>query len=754
MRTNDVHYLSSNDSSWTPPAVITLDTETRVIQTYPEVQALRCWHVRADYRLGTRRLAGEHVEGGGTTAADLVRRIDKWARRWSEVWIYAHNLNFDLAVTKLPLLLAGRGWTTTDMAVDGASPWMILECDTTKLVITDSHSIWPTNLQEIGNALDIVKPPLPEGDDDQAWMGRCAADTLILHTALLTVMDWHDTNQLGRWALTGAATGWNTMRHLQSAKTSRKARTARERLGLPGVDPAAQPIVIDPDPAGLTHDRKAVYGGRRQTWRHGVLPSGVYHEVDFERAYQTVMANMALPRKRGRWFTSLPLDSRLIDDPVHHFGIIAECEIETDSPRWPCRIAVAPAALAPGAEREQTGIPQTATSRIFYPIGRFTTVLAGPDIAEARRLGCLRSVGPGQVHQLGRAIAPWAQWSLLAQDDPNTPAVVRMALKHHGRAVAGKWAQRQWTKTTIGLSTTYGWSYQDAYVHDTGARGAIIDMAGTKFLSTPDHDGDNAYPAILAWIESYTRVALGRAIDLLGAAAVVQCDTDGMITDTAMVLRHLGMGEAGIQQGSEADTGLNAALASVLSQTVPLRLRAKTRYRNLEIIGPQHITLDGKKRWSGVPGTAERQADGSFTAWTWPKLAWQMAHGDTRGYTRVIQTYRLASSYAPGWLLDNGTVAAPEARSAPGGGSQLVPWNETRYAASGARLAPGQPAVLAQLNEDDNGRLRTLGHHKRRTTPSDHHSRCRHCHRHTPHSHGHYLLYPPRHDQPATHHAG
>src|SRR6267142_1101474 len=304
------HYLSSNDSTWTPPAVISLDTETRVIQEYPEVQQLRCWHVRADYRPGVRRLTGEHVEGGGTTSDDLAKRIAKWASKWAETWLYCHNLNFDLAVTKLPLLLANHGWVITDMAVDGASPWLILHRDNRKLVIADSHAIWPMKLAELATATGIVKPPLPTGDSPDDWMTRCAADTAILQAALLQTMAWHDEQQLGRWAITGAAIGWNTMRHLQSARTSKRARRARENLGLPGVDSAAQPIVIDPDPDGLTHDRKAVYGGRRQTWRHGHLPPGHYSEVDFERAYQTVMAHLVLPRSRGRWFESLPLDSR------------------------------------------------------------------------------------------------------------------------------------------------------------------------------------------------------------------------------------------------------------------------------------------------------------------------------------------------------------------------------------------------------------------------------------------------------------
>lgn len=692
-----VHYLSSNDSTWTPNAVVTFDTETRVIQEYPEVQELRCWHVRADYRAGRARLSGEHAEGGGATAADLAERLSKWAGRWAETWVYAHNLNFDLAVTRMPVLMGALGWVTTDMALDGARPWIVLQNKTRKIVIADSYAIWPMKLEELGDALGINKPPLPETDDITAWTQRCAADTLILHTALLQTMDWHDTNQLGRWAITGASTGWNTMRHLQAAKTSKRARTARTSIGLPAIDPAAQPVVINPDPDGRANDRLAIYGGRRETWRWGKLQPGTYHELDFERAYQTIMANCPLPRKRGRWFDSLPLDSRLIDDPAQQWGIIAECEIETDNPRWPCKVQANdddPPPPMPEGSLEPAGDGKT---RVLYPVGRFRTVLAGPDIAEARRLGCLRSVGRGQVHQLGLAARPWATWSLTVQDDPATPAVIRLALKHQGRAVAGKWAGRTWTKTIIGAATSYGWSYEDVFIQATQTRGAIIDLAGTKFLSVPGADSDNAYPAVLAYIESYTRVALGRAIDQLGAQVIIQCDTDGMIVDTTAMTSVDNQQETAVGTGITHHGGLRSAIAETVTLTAPLRLRAKTAYRTIEIIGPQHLTLDGQRRWSGIPGSAGRQPDGSYAAWTWPKLAWQMGNGDHRGYTRVIQTYRLAASYAPGWLLDDGTVAAPETRVTGAGRTVLQPWDQTRYAARGAQLAPGQPAILARL---------------------------------------------------------
>ena len=713
-----IHYLRSNDTTWTPGSVISLDTETRVVQEYPEVQALRCWHARATYRRGARRLPGEDVAGGGTTAADLTARVSRWADRYDETWLYTHNLNFDLAVTRLPVLLASDGWEVTDAAVDGNAPWMKLARAGHRLVIADSCAIWPMRLEDVAQAVDVVKPAIPEGDDPGAWMARCAADTLILHTALLELLAWHDVNQLGRWSLTGASTGWNTMRHLQAAKTSKTARTARVALGLAPVDHAAQPIVIDPDPDAVALDRAAIYGGRRQTWRHGQLPPGRYVEMDFERAYQTVMASWPLPRRRGRRFNSLPLDSPLVDDPARQWAVIAEVELETDVPRWPCRLPLGPAAAAVTPDDGVTGMPAHSDQRVFYPVGRFRTTLAGPDIAYARQLGALRAIGPGQVHQLGYALRPWAQWSLAAQDDPGTPAVAALALKHQGRAVAGKWAQKQWTRKVIGAATTYGWGYEDAWVAGAGTRGCIVDIAGTKFLSVPDRDGDNAYPAILAFIESHVRVAADKAIHGLGADALIQWDTDGGIINAGLVDAAVTSPVRKTGRGRQRSDDVAAALGIISEITAPLRLREKTVYTRIDVIGPQHLTLDGGRRWSGVPASAEAKADGSWQAWTWPKLAWQMARGDPRGYTRVVQSYRLGCSYAPGWLLADGSVTAVEARAGPGGHNQVVPWPETRYAAAGRRLAANQPAALAGFTRGGTNGTQTTEGSARRCPPA------------------------------------
>src|SRR5215831_8519487 len=98
-----VHYLRPNHGEWTPPCVIILDTETRNIGEDRDVQAMRLWCAcRVDRKGGSTDYASR-VDTRGYTADELADAIDLWFVGRSTIWLYAHNLAFDLSTTRLPL---------------------------------------------------------------------------------------------------------------------------------------------------------------------------------------------------------------------------------------------------------------------------------------------------------------------------------------------------------------------------------------------------------------------------------------------------------------------------------------------------------------------------------------------------------------------------------------------------------------------------------------------------------------------------
>jgi hypothetical protein len=625
-----VHYLRGNETAWTPPQVIYLDTETRWHEG-PEGQThvMRLWAARLDSRRpDSTRWVGS-VASHGHTAAQLAARVDSWCRGQRCVWLFAHNLSFDLTVAALPAQLAALGWEVTDHAAGSETPWLRMAAGDCTLTMADSWGWLRQPVGALGAALGLPKPDLPgNGDAESAWLVRCEADRDILAAAMGQVLDWWDDRELGHWSVTGSHSGWNVMRHIAPRKR----------------------MTIIPSDEGIAADRAAIYGGRRECFTWGDIGGGPFTEYDFTAAYPTIAAYLPLPAKRLYSFDSLPLDHGLVRGAG--FGIIAQVDLETDTPRWPCR----------------------AGGRVWYPVGRFTTTLAGPEIAEAHRLGCLRAVGPGHAHALGWYLKPWAEWVLAIQhgEDTAVPPVAVPMVKHWGRAVIGKFAAHGFTKQPYGDATGPGWSYEPVWDIGAQAHGAIVQLGGKRWKCLATASGENCYPAVLAYVESHTRARLSRAVEAIGREHAVSCDTDGLL----------------------ARDGQHWARVVDQAGVWPLVMRAKKTCRVLRVIGPQHLVKDGKRSYSGVPGSAEVQADGSLTAMVWPKLSWQLREHQGEGYRRPVQTYVIGASYAPGWIGDDATVLPPEMATGPGGGSCPVPWPQTRHAASGRVLGPVQsPAV-------------------------------------------------------------
>ena len=679
-RLEGAHYLRPAGQTTTPAAVIILDSESR--QHYEgglEVHTLRCWDAAAVWRRDRRR-PGEIDWSAGTDQASAADCIDRWASSAKSTWLYAHNVAFDLVVTGLASQLVARGWELSSRFGLGISAmWCVLHkgrrdrlrsdrpgadgqpraetawCHT--LTIADSASIWPMPLAELASYTPTTKPPLPaDGDSAEAWAARCHADVDILRHLVCTLMDWWDEHDMGKWSVTGAALGWQTYR-----------RT---------LDP--RQVVIDHDRDLVAWERQAVYGGRRDAFKVGGLPAGHYGEMDFESAYPTVAATQVLPAKTASRLTP---EHRAAALQGHHLKwMIAEVTLTANVARWPCRIG----------------------GRVFYPVGEFRTVLAGPDLQAAYDHGALAEVHDGHLYIMTGHLAPWARQVLswVRPKDDSVPGAVSAAAKLWSRAVIGKFGQKGWTTTPWQGPPDDAWCVEVVSNGYTHARGVITGLGGRYYLSWADADGDHERPSVLAFVESHVRTRLNDLIYGPYGQAIVQCDTDGVMVSHGE-LRRLAAGQGRHwQKGRQVSYSTEHVLEHWCDQSWPLKIRDKLQFKRVEVLGPQHVILDGRPRMAGVPKGAWQIAEGRWGARLWPGMAWQATNGQADAYVRPVQNYLVVGPYAAGWVLDDGTVRPVEAATDQHGASYLVPWAKTRWAAAGDRLGPRQGQWAEGLTDD------------------------------------------------------
>ena len=671
------YYAARNHADHTPAAVLVFDTETSREQVADgELQRLRLWCARYVQRREQERRPARDERHWGHTATELAQVIDGHARGIGNIWVWAHNLGYDVQASGILPALAALGWHVSAVSSMPARMWLAMvqhkpscpqsapgapaggrcpaKAGCRRLTFADTVSLWPMPLAEIGALLGKPKLPMPGQDaDEPEWVRYCMRDVDVTTEALLTLLDHWDVNKLGRFAITSGATGFNTLRHTMPGRTW---------------------LVVDDDESSAW-DRAATYGGRRQAWQHGQLPPGRYAELDFTAAHATVGANMPLPVRRGEWFDHLPVDDKRVDHKL--ISCIAECEIETDVPRFPVRVDGA----------------------VDYPVGRFTTILCGPEIAWARELGCLRRIGRGQWHLLDTRYQPFFQQvlDLGRPGESPCPPVVSAVWKHFGRTVIGKFAQRGYRTECTGTPSDEVLKYETEMDWETEETAALIHYGGWVWRISQEGDGKYAYPAVTAFVQSHVRVALGKAIEMTGTEAMVLCDTDGMWVDTG-VIEAGRTGDTGFALGEIDRRARAELLVDVLShQLRPFTVREKNVSQRMRLAGPQIYDTGTTSKAAGRPRNLERADHSVWTGMTFPSFFWQQQHAEPGVYRTQLEEWQWPATRIRGWCLADGRVLPLRVRAGPGGQAAIVPWDDGSRAPCEVLLAPVQHPALEGL---------------------------------------------------------
>jgi hypothetical protein len=672
-----VHNLGPNSKVDSPHEVMVVDCETLVVPgTDPVVQCLNLWSAAITRRHGKNPGRPRTEQMRGRTAKQLADWIETSVRGTPTMWLYFHNASFDLAVTRLPVLLMNRGWHLGAHALATDSPWAFMSQGRKSLRICDSFSILPKGIPELGELIQLPKLELPDQDaPDAQWWARCERDVQITMAALVQAMDWWDEHELGHWSSTGPQTGWNMMRHLCVKQPGGPPITQRGPRQGSWTQRGDGHVVVHPDAEARAWERAGLYQGRREAWRVGRLPVGNYAEIDFATAHLSVASDLKLPCRRGLAFERLDVDTPLLQH--ENVAVAADAVIATDTPRYPLR----------------------TKAGICYPVGVFQTRLMGPELVEARSRGELVAIGRGWYYRTSYHMQPWALYcrDVLDSDEGGVPAGARVMVKAFTTRVFGKWATRTSRLRYEGVSPTQGWSAvhaTDSVTHDPVA---VLHIAGVMQEWIRDTEGDDSFPAVLGWVQSYTRVALGRVIDAVGQDAMVSASTDSVIVDLDRVYasgRFPPLDDAARVHAS----GYAAHLAVQLGKACfPFAPRVKTVAGLLEVVTAQHLRVDRERRYSGVPRGASEPSHNQFQFRTWPKLRSQIAQGDLRGFAQPLRTVDLRAAAGNRWQAVDGCTSPPIAGWSEVTGTVLVGPDKPGCDLHGAAWGPHQWAGLPRL---------------------------------------------------------
>lgn len=630
-----------------------IDTETRPeLGELAELHKLRWWHARLTRRHVASPRGAVSIDLAGDTIDALADQVDQAAIAKHSLWVYTHNLGFDLQVTELPELLYRRGWRIVDLGIAGRSPWIRMSHGRRRIVLADSASWLPAPLAEIGELIGVDKPVIDDwhnaSDEDIAT--RCLADVHILSTAMLSIMQWWDDNDMGRWQWTGPGCGWAAFRH----------------------NFLAAKILMDPEPGRMALERQAIYGGRREAYKIGNLGSGRYADLDFQAAYPTIASYLPLPRRpiaRVENMTREVMEKLPVD-----WDILSQCTVTTAIPVVPCRV----------------------DGHTVYPIGRFTTVLAGPDIRGAIECGASIELGDTIVYQMEPFLSEWGKWitGIIDGSGQEVPPVVRLMGKHWSRTVIGRFAMHGQRIEDWGDACWPSFHAEPMTDWQTGREVIDLHACGRHIRVFRDAEPENVFPAVTAWVEAECRQQLRRAMDKCPAGTVVQCDTDGfMLAWPESAASGASSGPDGLTGGDPAAAEL-APPPGIPERLGPLSVRVKGLYHSAVILGPQQVTLGSSRRISGVPRGFTDLGQLTYHGWAWPGYTWQLARSEPGVYTRPHVTIALRGPYGTRWVMENGATVPPTV-IIKNGRNTILGRRDKAMRSQASHFAETQPAILA-----------------------------------------------------------
>lgn len=485
------YWLRPNDTARQPNSWVAFDCEARIQRDRRgETQTFRLavgeWHHRTSNDTPWSPPVRKEFDAPG----DLWRWIAGRSNLAQRVVVVAHNIAYDLRVTRALEELAALGWTAEPPMIQGGRVMFRFRKGRRRLVCVDSMNWWPWGLARVGEAIGLAKVDLPDDDDsDAAWWKRCHRDVDILATAWGTLLDWVQAEDLGTWKPTGAGQAMTAFRH--------QHLTHR--------------ILCHQDPPARAAEREAAWCGRAEAWRWGKLSGGPFTEWDMTTAYCRIMEECEVPTQLVRHTTSRRLWERSV--AVSGQAGIARVVVTTEAPVVPWR----------------------AAEGVSWPVGTFETTLWDHELVLVDQTGGTWEFVEGWIYLCAPALQAFAEWcrQILEAHPGTVDEAVRLAVKHMTRAIVGKFGARYWEWVDWGPAPDQRLELSHGGDPEIPGSALTLWCGGRWLVQGPTVDSERSVPQVWSWIQAETRVRLWGLMTAAGLENVVYVDTDGAIVTPA-----------------------------------------------------------------------------------------------------------------------------------------------------------------------------------------------------------------------------
>ena len=484
------HYIRHNRGSGTPQHCIFFDTETigKVIDEHT---------IQADLSFGQACYIRRIKRGQWSTpkwtrfeSADAFWDfVSEWVRPKRRLYVFAHNLAFDLTQVKGLSYLQTAGWECTSRIIGPKILNLTYRKGGASIRLVDTYNYYPMALKAIGDMVGLAKYEFPEDSDPpELWDSYCQRDVEIMVAAMqlwwARITEWG----LGNFAVTLASQCMNAYRHKFMPT----------------------PIFIDSNDRANEVGRRSYLGGRTEAFHIGRVPEPIWC-LDINSMYPHVMKEHPVPYRLAT--TSTRMEVHELKTLLERYAIVADVELEVTEPVIPIRFE----------------------GRTTWPIGTFNAALTSPELRYALDHGMITRINYAALYHQAVIFSEYVDFfyaqRLKAREmgDTATEGITKLLMN----SLYGKFGQNGQKWSLVGQSDTLNVRYFDYFDAETHQITKYREFGGMVEMLEEQPESRDSFPAIAAHITAYARLYLWELMTAAGRANVYYVDTDSLMLNKA-----------------------------------------------------------------------------------------------------------------------------------------------------------------------------------------------------------------------------
>lgn len=610
-----IRYLKPITKTSIPQNLVFIDCESKCETSdngLSEVQFLRL-----GVAIGVRREAGRWVRRSVLRFTEpeqfwewLVNRTSK--RR--PVWLFAHNLCVDSTwvgtwerVDEGALVLSeicetcGKhsnrkckshtGFRGTCVISD---PPIILSFLTRNgpIRMIDTMNYWKTSVAKIGIGIGhekLMRPP--DSYSPGEWFDYCQRDAEIIERAVCGVMDEWESEDCGHWGMTAAQLGFSSFRRTLKSKE----------------------ILINHEEPHTSLERASYYGGQAEAYFIGKVDEPVWL-YDVRSLYPSKMLTHWFPVQFLRMGKELDTKKCLAWMQFH--AAIARVKVKIEGEGLPKRIPYDQKDSKQRVKVRIGGQVQYAIERLAFPVGTYTTVLAGPELMQALIEGTVIEILEIAWYRQAQIFREFVEKWFNKRPFPVTPETFARDLlcKTVLNSMSGYFAKHsmRW-KDRPELAAVSRWGQWWGKNCDSGKVTKFRAIAGLVQELTEKGESRDSVPAIAAYITSYGRLQMRALRQLCPAHSILYQDTDSLMCLGAAKASLEARGLIGIPEiGKLIEKGYSEScyIHAVKDYEWGGQIVASGIKADATKIAPGRFS---QEQWDGLPGILSRVPDGTVT---------------------------------------------------------------------------------------------------------------------------------------------